>query len=135
MTRQKASDRIDLGLEDDHPYRGSLRKPDKGWIQESDGKYGKRNQLVVEWDLGRKDGKRLRDFIGLTLNPTTAGVKSKLHRLLNALAEQSPDAEPWWDSDTLEWGYDSSPDSPAYAQLAEGMIVIFKGENGKTEKG
>jgi len=135
MTRQKATDRIDLGLENDYPYRGSLRKPKEGWLQKSNGRYGERMQLVVEWDIARKDGFLIRDWVGLTLSPTAAGVKSKLHRLLNALAEQSPDAEPWWDSDTLEWGYDPTDGSPAYAQLTEGLVVIFKGEKGKNDKG
>lgn len=135
MTRTTAGERIDLGLEDDRPYRASLRKPKEGWLQESNGKYGKRMQLVVEWDLGRGDGIPLRDWIGLTLNPTAAGIRSKLHRLLNALAEKPADTEVWWDPDTLEWGYDLADGTPAYAKLTEGMTIILKGENGKNDKG
>ena len=134
MTRTKGPNRTDLGLEDDHPYRGILHKPAEGWLQLGDPKYGDAKRLVVEWEIS--NGKTVRDWMSQSVGMTAANKPSKLRQLLNALAENPTDAELWWDPDSLEWGYDlERDDSPAYAQLAEGMAVVFKGENRKNQKG
>src|SRR6266702_2892040 len=118
MTRQKAAERIDLGLEDDQPYRGSLRKPKEGWFQKGDPKYGDKERLVVDWDIGRKDGIRVRDWMSQAIGQTAAGKPSKMRQLLNALAEKPAETELWWDAETREWGYDLDNDnSAAYAVL------------------
>src|SRR5258707_13663330 len=118
MTRQTASTNGFSG-KDDFPYQATLVKPENGWLQESDGQYGKRMQLVVDFEV---DGETVRDWFGLTLKPTPGGEESKLRRLLNALAEKTDDEEPWWETSSLEWGYDhSSGNTPAYAHIEAGL--------------
>jgi hypothetical protein len=121
-----------LGLEDDQLYQGVLLTA----------KFSKSNkpeypdQVLIEWEL--RQGVKLRDYIGLSLGLQAATKKpSKLRQLLNALAEKPADDELWFDADTMEWGYDLDGDdsTPAYAALTPGMVVQFKGENRKTDKG
>lgn len=106
---------------DDEPYTAFLlsakKVPSKieGWAP----------QLEVEWEGPKKA--TLRDW--LPERPGTRGHPLRLRKLLNALAEKDPDAEPWFDLDTLEWGYDMAEGSAAYAKLVAGMRVQFRGEN------
>lgn len=136
MTRQKGGGvPVDLGLEDDVNYRGSLRKPKEGWLQKGDPKYGDALRLVVDLDIGRKDGRTVRDWMSQSVQAQPNGKPAKMRQLLNGLAERPAETELWWDAETLEWGYDMKPNSPAYAHLAEGMTVLFKGENRPNGKG
>ena len=109
-------------LNDDEFYLGAL-KP--GFKIEKSKVEGWDPQLMVEWEL--KQGATIRDYISLRLGTATNGKPAKLRQLLNALAEKPKDAELWFDSDTLEWGYDMAPEAPAWGVLTEGLAVQFRG--------
>ena len=136
MARTTAS--VTLDLEEDKPYKGTLRKAADGpWIQTTkDGQYAGQQQLVVDWELNLDAG-RVRDWVGIKLGDNVStGKPSKLRQMLNALAEKPADTEVWFDADTLEWGYDvDDPKSAPYAKLTEGMEVMFKGEYRKNKAG
>jgi len=110
-------------LKEDEPYLAVLASakvvPSKkeGWA----------DQVELDWEL--RQGGKLRDWVGYSL---TAKDKkpTKMRQLLNAIAEKPKGTDCWFDSETLEWGYDLEDGSPAYAALnaCVGMVVEFRGE-------
>lgn len=118
-----ASDGNPNGLEEDVPYSGVLLSAKVAKSK----KEGYPDQIEVDWEL--KQGAKQRDWLGISLGISKAtGLPSKLRQALNAMAEHAKDADLWFDPETLEWGYDMEKnDSPAYAKLAPGMAVAFKG--------
>lgn len=131
MTRvTPASPVIDYHLNDDEFYTGVLASAKF----EKSKKPEYPDQIVVEWEL--RGGVKLRDYIGISLGLQAATKQpSKLRQLLNALGEQPKDGEVWFDPESLEWGHDMEPGSPAYGKLAAGMAVQFKGEKRKGNDG
>ena len=119
-------------LEDDEPYVGSLSWPTDGPWSESTLNGKTSTQLTVDWVC--EDGNRVRDWIGLRLGKSSkTGQVSKLRMLLNSLADKPRDTPvSFFDTDTLEWGYD---DNKAFAKLREGLVVVFRGINGKKVDG
>ena len=139
MARTTAS--VTLDLEEDKPYKGTLRKPEgtgivKGWFSKGNEEYGTDLRLTIDWELNLDAG-RVRDWVAIKLGDNVStGKPSKLRQMLNALAEKPPETEVWFDDETLEWGYNmDDPKSAAYARLTEGMEVMFKGEYRKNQKG
>jgi hypothetical protein len=120
-------------LEDDEPYKGILKKPKDGWLSKGSAEYGGEDRLTIDWQL--EDGKidsSIRDWISLRLGKQQNGTVSKLRMLLNALSDKPRDTEvKWFDSVTLEWGYDDKP----YNKITEGMEVVFRGVHGKKQDG
>jgi len=123
---------IDLSqLEDDEPYKGVLKKPKEGWFSKGSAEYGGEDRLTIDWEIGGDD--TIRDWISLRLGKQQNGTVSKLRMLLNALSDKPRDTEvKWFDSDTLEWSYDSEQ---AFNKLSEGMEVVFRGVQGVKQDG
>lgn len=117
-------------LEDDEPYKGILKKPKDGWMSPGALEYGGEDRLTIDWEL--EDKETLRDWISLRLGKQQNGTVSKLRMLLNALSDKPRDTEvKWFDSETLEWGYDDK----AYNKVSEGMEVVFRGIHGTKQDG
>ncbi len=126
MTRQTAPSGGYDG-EDDELYTGVLVSAK---IEKSKNPAYPDDQLHVVWEA--KQGAKVSDYLSLKLgNNASTGAPSKLRQMLNALGEREKGEELWFDSDTLEWGYDLDGDdtTPAYAVLTPGMTAQFKGEN------
>src|SRR5205809_976461 len=109
MTRitPSSGNAIDLTqLDDDEPYKGVIRKPKDGWYSEGSEQYGGGQRLTIDFEL--EDGvSTVRDWISLRLGKQQNGTVSKLRMLLNALSQKPRDTEvKWFESETLEWGYD-----------------------------
>ena len=124
---------IDLTVvEDDEPYKGILKKPKDGWFTKGSAEYGGEDRLTIDWQL--KDGSdSIRDWISLRLGKQQNGTVSKLRMLLNALSDKPRDTEvKWFDSETLEWGYE---DDKPYNKISEGMEVVFRGVHGTKQDG
>lgn len=122
-------------LEDDEPYKGVLRKPkgDNGWLTKGAPEYGGEDRLTIDWEL--EDGvQTVRDWVSLRLGKQQNGTVSKLRMLLNALSDKPRDTEiKWFESETLEWGYDDS--NKPFNVISEGMEVIFRGVHGTKQDG
>jgi hypothetical protein len=117
-------------LEDLEPYKGILTKPKDGWYSKGAAEYGGEDRLTIDWQL--EDGENLRDWISLRLGKQQNGTVSKLRMLLNALSDKPRDSEvKWFDSETMEWGYDDKP----FNVIAEGMEVVFRGIHGTKQDG
>lgn len=125
---------IDLTIvEDDTPYKGTLRMPKDGWLSKGSAEYGGEDRLTVDWDLGEGPGTSIRDWISLRLGKQQNGTVSKLRMLLNALSDKPRDTEvKWFDSQSLEWGYE---DDKAFNVISEGMEVVFIGQHGTKKDG
>lgn len=123
---------VDLSvLEDDEPYKGILRKPKDGWLSKGSMEYGGEDRLTIDWEL--EDGiNSVRDWISLRLGKQQNGTVSKLRMLLNALSDKPRDTEiKWFDTDTLEWGYDDKP----FNKITEGSEILFRGIGGIRQDG
>lgn len=134
---------IDLTIvEDDTPYKGTLKMPKDGWLSKGSAEYGGEDRLTVDWDLGEGPGTSIRDWISLRLGKQQNGTVSKLRMLLNALSDKPRDTEvKMFVSETLEWGYDEAKfDADGkylnpFNKITEGMEVVFIGQHGTKKDG
>ncbi len=136
MSRTKpAAAPVDLDLEDDEVYRGVLVSAEKVKSRFEDALGKPKWQIKSVWEL--RQGAKLTDWCDITVSMGPGNVPSKLRQMLNALGEKGKGEELWFDTDTLEWGYDLDGDdsTPAFANLRPGLVVSFIGENREDSKG
>jgi len=94
--------------------------------------YGGELQLQVDWEY--EDASEVRDWISLRLGKQQNGTVAKLRQLLNSIAGKPYDTEiAWFDSDTMEWGYEK--DGDAFDKLTEGRSCLARGIRGTKEDG
>ena len=93
-----------------------------------EGTYG--DQLQV--DLQYEDASTVRDWLGLKLGKAQNGTVAKLRQFLNSVAGKPYDAEiKWFDSETMEWSYDTEP----FDKLSEGRSCLARGIRGVKDDG
>ena len=112
-------------LNDYEPYTVQLQAI--GWSQGSP-QYGGEQRLELTWEIDGREGETLKDWLSLRLGKQQNGNVSRLRALLNALAARPELTEiSFFDTDTMEWGYDG-PQGPAAARLSEGAQVVVRGK-------